>query len=769
MDSRSRCAHYILKMAAIEVAVLGRPRICVDGREVPLHGGQLLLALRLALAGRVPVTPNALLETWPDDSGTDGALRVALSRLRARLGDDVVRRVGHGYVLGPAVHLDADDFTRLVRQSNEPAATRDERAGLLDAALGLWTADAYAGIDGVHWVDHEVVRLSELREQSIDRRFELLLDGADAAERASIVPELVEAVDRRPDREHRSALAATTLYRCGRQADALAMIASTRHVLLDGYGLEIGQELRDLELAILRHEVVEAGLGVTDEQRGQITSRLHAAAGLLTAGADDALAIAEEAVQLARLHGDHEHLPRALVLAAQAMVLTGNGDAGPLLDEAQRIARTAGDGDLLARVALVRFGRGVADDRHDALIELAEPLDMLPSSAPVRVELLCASAAIISLTGAGPAAQRLIEAAEREHHVVGSVRTEAVWLAARAIVSAVDGRDPEYFRGDAERSLQLARTAGEPILLTIAYQAVLRLAYATGDLPRVDSLLEPLAAASERALLPFGIVRRHLCEVTNALARGQLDEVRGLIATTREVGHRLRTHAVDTATASQELLLELELDVLGGRGDALNALAAAQPHGQGIMIAALARPHDRHAHDRLVSGVAHLPHNDARPAVLALSALAAADWRDPLLGQRCLDELEPLGDRTVAVGFGSIVIGSARVYAGVAHLAVGHYDHAKTLLERGVQLSIESTGWLWAAHARLWLAETLLERGADGDVDEAIAHIEVVVASDCFRPEWRVGHHAALLRAAIAEAHEPGALRDRRRRLANAS
>ena len=57
--------------------------------------------------------------------------------------------------------------------------------------------------------------------------------------------------------------------------------------------------------------------------------------------------------------------------------------------------------------------------------------------------------------------------------------------------------------------------------------------------------------------------------MTNALARGQLDEVRGLIATTREVGHRLRTHAVDGATGSQELLLELELDELDRRGAAM--------------------------------------------------------------------------------------------------------------------------------------------------------------------------------------------------------
>lgn len=768
MESRSWCAHYVLEMVAIEVAVLGRPQVRVDGRDVTLGGRPLMLALRLALAGRVPVASSGLLDVWPDESGTDGALRVALTRLRASLGPEVVRRAGHGYLLDPTADVDAHTFTRLIGQSNDPKSDRLQRIGLLDRALALWTDDAYAGVERVPFVEHEIVRLTELREQAIDRRFELLLEGSDAEARASLVPALVEAADRRPEREHRTALAATALYACGRQADALGAIASTRRVLLDRYGLDLGRGLQHLELAILRHRVHDPASRMTAAQRGQITSRLHAAKALLTAGAEDALPVAREAVQLARDHGDGEHLPQALLLAAQSMVMTGQDDPGPLFDEVQAIGRAASDGDLLARTALVKFGRGVAEDRHDALIELTEPLDMLPLRSPLRVELLCASAAVVGLTGAGPAAQRLIQAAEREHRDVGSERTEAVWLAARAIISAVDGGDPEHFRADAERSLLLARSAGEPAVLTIACQAVLRLAYATGDLPRVDSLLEPLAAASERALLPFGTVRRHLCDVTNAIARGQLDDVRELIATTREVGHRLGTHAVDAATTSQELLLELELDELDRRGDMLESAAATNPHTQAIMVAALARPHDEHAHARLVSGIAHVPHDDARPAVVALATLAAADRRDALLGQRCVDELAPLGERTITVGFGSLVLGSAAMYTGIAHLAAGQLDRARTLLERGVQSSIRSTGRLWEAHARLWLAETLLERGADGDVAEAVANIDAVVAFG-FAERWRIGRHVALLYAALDEGVAPATMRDRGRRLRTAS
>jgi hypothetical protein len=169
-----------------------------------------------------------------------------------------------------------------------------------------------------------------------------------------------------------------------------------------------------------------------------------------------------------------------------------------------------------------------------------------------------------------------------------------------------------------------------------------------------------------------------------------------------------------------------------------------------------------------VSGIAHIPDDDSRAAVFALTALAAADWRDALLGQRCVDELESLGERTIAVGFGSLVLGPAALYTGVAQLAVGHLDRARALLERGVQLSIESTGRLWEAHARLWLAETLLERRTDGDLGEAMANIRAVTGFG-FPEGWRIGRHATLLCDALAEGVQPALLRDRVRHLRSAS
>ncbi len=339
-----RRSNYGWVMTRLEVAVLGDPVVRLDGEVVALQGRQLVIVLRLALAGRVPVSRSSLLDSWPDGSGTDGALRVALTRVRAVLGSDLVRRVGHGYMLDPAAEVDADAFVSMARRSAGDGLDLVERRTLLDEALGLWTADAFAGVERIEWVEHQALRLTELREQSIDRRFELCLDAADDDQIGDLVPELVEAARRRPEREHRAALAATALYCAGRQTEALALIAQTRSVLVDSYGLDPGRELSDLETAILRHDVGERRPVLGAEVHEAITSRLRAASALVAVGVDEALAISREAADLAREHGARDHLGRALLLTAQSMRLVGDGDTRLLIVEAQQIARAAADG-----------------------------------------------------------------------------------------------------------------------------------------------------------------------------------------------------------------------------------------------------------------------------------------------------------------------------------------------------------------------------------------------------------------------------------------
>ncbi|MFL6695067.1 MAG: BTAD domain-containing putative transcriptional regulator, partial [Ramlibacter sp.] len=66
---------------------------------------------------------------------------------------------------------------------------------------------------------------------------------------------LEELVAEEPYRERLRELQITALYRAGRQQDALAAYQKARRALLDDLGVEPRPSLRELERAILRHDV----------------------------------------------------------------------------------------------------------------------------------------------------------------------------------------------------------------------------------------------------------------------------------------------------------------------------------------------------------------------------------------------------------------------------------------------------------------------------------------------------------------------------------
>jgi DNA-binding SARP family transcriptional activator len=738
------------RVADIEVRVLGRPQVTVDGTVAPVSGRQLLLATRLALAHPVPVPRHRLLaDVWPDESVSDGAVRVALTRLRGALGRDVIARVDNGYRFSSPTSVDADRFQRLVRE--DVADDPRRRLATLDEALGLWSGAAFEGCDGAErlpWVESEAVRLEELREQAIDERFELLLQTEDGSR---IIPDLRSELGRDPTRERRAELLAVALYRAGRQADALAAIERTRTMLRDRLGLDPGPSLREVELRILRQDdaLRTPAAAPADPGSLQTEGSLRSAAALTAVGAfPEAHAILDAAIATAREAGDRRALANALLAAAQTAAVSAAADPHPLIDEAREIGRQLRDGQLLARSALVRFGSGISNDKNAALIELTEPLDLLPPSAPEQIDLLCAAAVLVIFIDASDAADQLMAAAERLHRAAPTTRSEVVWLTARSLVGSLRGLDPALCDEWSDRALDLAREAGQAELVVMAIQARLRALYTAGRLDDVDDLLEELQRSSREGSMSFGVVRVTLCRATNAMARGELAAVPELLAASRREGRRLRTFSAEGAARAQEVLLMLELDQREQLLSLVRPVAAQWPASAWHAVLALCG--DPSMDLPLLEVADHIrPDEDSFPAFIAMAAEVAARAGDAELGTWCLRRLEPRGDATIVVGLGTIVMGFARHFSALARVAIGDLDGAATELERAAWMSTANGAHLWRSHATVELADVLARSGRAGDGERALLLLDGLGTGDQAGSSPRVSRRRAEVATAL--------------------
>jgi DNA-binding SARP family transcriptional activator/tetratricopeptide (TPR) repeat protein len=241
------------------------------GTEIPL-GGQKpreLLAALLLQHGQLLSVDRLVDCLWGEraPAGAATTLRTYVKQVRqvlerAGAAAGVESRSG-GYVLGlDPTELDAERFEELLRQG-QAAADRGEAEtvdALLGDALSLWRGELLADLGRPEYAVAPAARLDELRlvawEGWLDAQLEL-------GRHRSVVTRLQALVDDHPFRERFSAQLMIALYRSGRQADALAVSASTRLRLADELGLDPGPELRELETSVLqqspRLEVVDNG------------------------------------------------------------------------------------------------------------------------------------------------------------------------------------------------------------------------------------------------------------------------------------------------------------------------------------------------------------------------------------------------------------------------------------------------------------------------------------------------------------------------------
>lgn len=244
----------------IEFRILGSVGASRAGQALAIGGRrqQALLALLLLEPGQVVSTDRLVDELWAGEPPEGGAatIRSYVSRLRTVLGDDapIVGR-GAGYAIDVAAdQLDARRFAHLVQEGQAALARNASRraADRLRAALELWHGRALAGVADDGSLRAAAERLEELRLLALEDRIDAELRLGDSA---VLVDEIEALVDEHPYRERLWRHLMLALYRAERQADALAAYQRARTRLRDDLGLDPGDELRELEGAILRHDV----------------------------------------------------------------------------------------------------------------------------------------------------------------------------------------------------------------------------------------------------------------------------------------------------------------------------------------------------------------------------------------------------------------------------------------------------------------------------------------------------------------------------------
>jgi len=386
----------------LEIRLLGPLEIHDGDRTlaVPRLKPRALLAVLALNAGRVVSKDRLVDDLWGDDAPKTArhALENYVSDLRKLLGGDVLSTQAPGYALRlDADRVDALRFEQLVRE----ARARE--------ALALLRGRPLEDVADAPFAAVEIARLEELE---IAAREDML--AAEPLGPAALT-ELEQLIARHPYRERLRGLLMLALYRSGRQADALAAYRAARATLADELGIEPGEELQELERAILRQDpalraaapaapeapkqrrasrrtvtvaVSELTLGGVDPEAQQPaldrareiaerhggTLQRHGSgsiAGIFGVPAvheDDALRAVRAAVELRDLPAELE--PRTGISTGEVYVDAVQSVTGEALSRAEQLARTAAPGEILLAPETLRLVGDAVSAEGARLVEL---------------------------------------------------------------------------------------------------------------------------------------------------------------------------------------------------------------------------------------------------------------------------------------------------------------------------------------------------------------------------------------------------------------
>ncbi|MFD0277755.1 BTAD domain-containing putative transcriptional regulator [Kitasatospora sp. NPDC127111] len=265
----------------MDFRILGPVSAEVDGRPVDLDGAKQRTALAALLLARGRLVTDERLTTllwgWEPPATSTNQLYTYVSRLRTRLGPaHGLRRHGAGYRMDVSgADLDWDRFRELAA-AGRTALLAADYAGAerrLADALALWRGPALGDVTE-HLADAEGPRLTEARLSAVEQHAEAALA---LGRHDDLVPALTRHVTGHPARERSRGQLMTALYRCGRQADALALYEDGRRLLAEELGIDPGPELRALHQEILTGTL--AGPAAPERTRAVLAPAAGAGAG----------------------------------------------------------------------------------------------------------------------------------------------------------------------------------------------------------------------------------------------------------------------------------------------------------------------------------------------------------------------------------------------------------------------------------------------------------------------------------------------------------
>ncbi|MFZ0158082.1 MAG: BTAD domain-containing putative transcriptional regulator [Kineosporiaceae bacterium] len=304
----------------MRVSLLGPVAASTGEADLPLGGlkQRAVFALLALHAGRVVALDRLVDEVWSDEPPSRATLSLQsyVARLRRVLaaGGDVdaprilTRPPGWILTLDPE-QVDVTRFEGLISAARRAlgsggTAGAAHAARSLEEALALWRGEPLGGLEGVRFAREQAVRLDELRLGAT----ELLLQAQlDLGETDSVAERSRQFVGEHPYRERGWCALMLALYRCGRQAEALAAAAGLRRVLATELGVSPSPEVRRLEEQILRHDAAlslsateltglspEAGTASEESPGASATDPRSS-----LVGRDDALSLVSAAVERA--------------------------------------------------------------------------------------------------------------------------------------------------------------------------------------------------------------------------------------------------------------------------------------------------------------------------------------------------------------------------------------------------------------------------------------------------------------------------------------